>query len=77
MSTLPLTIQILLEDGIDPVPIEEALPPGTRARTQRLADVGPTALASGDSHDVLILRRWMRNESRHKERPHCQYPAGD
>jgi pilus assembly protein CpaE len=55
VSTLPLTIQIVLEDGIDPVPIEEALPPGTRARTQRLADVGPTALASGDSHDMLIV----------------------
>ena len=55
MSTLPLTIQIVLEDGIDPVPIEDALPPGTRARTQRFADVGTTALASGDSHDMLIV----------------------
>jgi pilus assembly protein CpaE len=55
VSTLPLTIQIVLEDGIDPAPIEEALPAGTRARTQRLDDVGATALASGESHDMLIV----------------------
>ena len=55
MSPLPLTIQIVLEDGIDPEPIEEALPPGTRARTQRLLEIGPNALASGAAHDVLIV----------------------
>ena len=55
MSSLPLTIQIVLEDGIDPEPIEQALPAGTHARTQRLLEVGPNALASGAAHDVLIV----------------------
>jgi pilus assembly protein CpaE len=55
VSSLPLTIQIVLEDGIDPEPIEQALPPGTHARTQRLLEVGPNALASGAAHDVLIV----------------------
>jgi pilus assembly protein CpaE len=55
VSTLPLTIQIVLEDGIDPEQIEQALPPGTQARTQRLLEVGPNALASGAAHDVLIV----------------------
>jgi pilus assembly protein CpaE len=55
VSTLPLTIQIVLEDGIDPEPIEQALPPGTQARTQRLLEIGPNALASGAAHDVLIV----------------------
>jgi pilus assembly protein CpaE len=56
VSTLPLTVHIFLEDGIDPVPIEEALPPGTRSRTGRLADAGRAALASGESQsDMLIV----------------------
>ena len=56
MSSLPLTIQIVLDDGIDPVPIEEALPAGTRARTARFADAGRGGFLTGDSQsDMLIV----------------------
>ncbi|MGE5689394.1 MAG: AAA family ATPase [Pseudomonadota bacterium] len=56
MSSLPLTVQLVLEDGIDPVPVEEALPVGTRARSVRLAEVGRMPMLPGDtSSDMLIV----------------------
>ena len=56
MNSLPLKIQIVLDDGIDSAPIEEALPPGTRARTARLADAGRGGFLAGDSQsDMLIV----------------------
>jgi pilus assembly protein CpaE len=56
VSTLPLTIQIVLEDGIDAVPIEEALPPGTRARTAPLAEASRIGFVSADVQgDMLII----------------------
>jgi pilus assembly protein CpaE len=56
VSALPLTIQIVLDEGIDAVPIEEALPPGTRARSARLADAGRVGFLSAESQsDMLIV----------------------
>jgi pilus assembly protein CpaE len=56
VSSLPLSIQLVLDDGIDPVPVEEALPAGTRARSIRLADAAGMAVVPGDAaSDMLIV----------------------
>ncbi|HUP33481.1 MAG TPA: AAA family ATPase [Gaiellaceae bacterium] len=55
MSTASLRILIVLEDGIDPVPIEEALPPGTRARVSHLSETGPAGPLAGDADSELLI----------------------
>jgi len=55
MSTRPLQILIVLEDGIDSVPLEEALPPGTRSRVVFIADLGPTDFAAADPDNELLI----------------------
>ena len=56
MSAVGLSVQLVLEDGFDPVPVEEALPAGTRARTVRLADASRMGVLPGDvASDLLIV----------------------
>jgi len=56
VSALPLSIQLVLEDGFDPAPVEDALPAGTRARTVRLAEAARMGVLPGDgASDLLIV----------------------
>lgn len=49
MSVSPMRILLVVEDGMDSRPIEEALPPGSTIQTGRLAGTGMDVLLSSDA----------------------------
>ena len=57
MSTVATRVLLVVEDGIDPMPIEEALPPGARVTKTRLSDAGHawSAVRAGDGEPELVV----------------------
>jgi pilus assembly protein CpaE len=64
MSGLVLNVLLVLEDGLDARPIEEALPRGTRIQTARLPDAQQPALALADITAELVLVGCAREPDR-------------
>jgi len=64
MSSSPPSVLLVLEDGLDTRPIEEALPRGSRVQAARLPDADHPALPLRDIKAELVLVGFQREPER-------------